>query len=113
MSQLKIFVTGDNCCLAHDFIGHSGQSLLIQYNNNNYLFDTGEFEYALTNNLSQFGTDYDQIKDIIVSHAHFDHTVGLLNVVEKLQSQRIIIPERLFSEKLMEKQLQDTTSSLI
>lgn len=41
------------------------------------LFDTGEEHYGLFFNMEKMGIPIDDIKKIVISHEHFDHTGGL------------------------------------
>lgn len=105
MQKIKLFVTGENTTLKHSFLAHFGQSFVIQYGEKNYLFDVGEFSYAIENNLEKLNFTLDKINEIIISHAHFDHVAGLMKLSKKLKNQKIFLPEPLFEEKLVEKQL--------
>ena len=58
------------------FIAEFGLSLLLDSDSGEYLFDTGAGE-ALKPNLSKLGTDTGSIRQVILSHGHYDHTGGL------------------------------------
>ncbi len=51
-----------------------GPSLLIQNQNQQILIDIGR---GTSLRLSQIGNDYSNIKEIYISHFHFDHIIGL------------------------------------
>jgi 7,8-dihydropterin-6-yl-methyl-4-(beta-D-ribofuranosyl)aminobenzene 5'-phosphate synthase len=53
-----------------------------------YLFDTGVTEYGVIHNADLFGVDFNNINGIILSHGHFDHSAGLINILKGLSSQR-------------------------
>jgi len=44
------------------------------------LFDTGEKGEYLLNNIRQMGVELDPVKDVVISHDHWDHTGGLWDV---------------------------------
>jgi len=57
-------------------------------NNNIFLFDTGVSENGVIHNMEVLGINFDQIKGIILSHGHFDHFTGLVNVIKRIHSRR-------------------------
>jgi 7,8-dihydropterin-6-yl-methyl-4-(beta-D-ribofuranosyl)aminobenzene 5'-phosphate synthase len=60
----------------------------IRYNDdkkkNIFLFDTGVSENGIIFNADIFGIDLKNIEAIILSHGHFDHCSGLLNVLKRM-----------------------------
>ncbi len=57
-------------------------------NSNSFLFDTGVSENGVIYNANIFGIDFDHIEGIILSHGHFDHFTGLVNIIERIHSSR-------------------------
>jgi 7,8-dihydropterin-6-yl-methyl-4-(beta-D-ribofuranosyl)aminobenzene 5'-phosphate synthase len=55
-------------------------------NNKTFLFDTGVSENGVVHNADVFGIDFNQINGIILSHGHFDHFAGLVNVLKRISS---------------------------
>jgi 7,8-dihydropterin-6-yl-methyl-4-(beta-D-ribofuranosyl)aminobenzene 5'-phosphate synthase len=51
---------------------------------NTFLFDTGVSENGVIHNADIFGIDFKQIDGIILSHGHFDHFAGLVNVLKRM-----------------------------
>jgi len=49
------------------------------------LFDTGSSVGVLVHNLDALGVDPREIETVVLSHGHFDHTMGLNGLVERLQ----------------------------
>jgi 7,8-dihydropterin-6-yl-methyl-4-(beta-D-ribofuranosyl)aminobenzene 5'-phosphate synthase len=57
-------------------------------NNNTFLFDAGISENGVIHNADLLGIRFDQIDGIILSHGHFDHFTGLVNVLKRISSER-------------------------
>jgi 7,8-dihydropterin-6-yl-methyl-4-(beta-D-ribofuranosyl)aminobenzene 5'-phosphate synthase len=60
------------------------RSLSENDNNKKYLFDTGVSENGVVHNTDVFGIDLDKIDGIILSHGHFDHFAGLVNILKRI-----------------------------
>ena len=59
---------------------------------NSFLFDAGVSENGVIHNADIFGIDLRRIDGIILSHGHFDHFAGLVNILKKMSpSSRQII----------------------
>jgi 7,8-dihydropterin-6-yl-methyl-4-(beta-D-ribofuranosyl)aminobenzene 5'-phosphate synthase len=59
--------------------------------NNTFLFDTGVSENGVIHNADIFGIDFSNIDGIILSHGHFDHFTGLVNVLKRMSSSAVDI----------------------
>jgi 7,8-dihydropterin-6-yl-methyl-4-(beta-D-ribofuranosyl)aminobenzene 5'-phosphate synthase len=57
-------------------------------NNKIFLFDTGPSENGVIHNADVFGLDFDEIDGVILSHGHFDHFAGLVNILKKISLSR-------------------------
>jgi 7,8-dihydropterin-6-yl-methyl-4-(beta-D-ribofuranosyl)aminobenzene 5'-phosphate synthase len=79
--KTKITVLCENSVIVPlPFIGEHGFSCLIE-SEDATLFDTGQ-GLGILNNISKMGKSIDAIQRIILSHGHFDHTGGLLPVLQ-------------------------------
>jgi 7,8-dihydropterin-6-yl-methyl-4-(beta-D-ribofuranosyl)aminobenzene 5'-phosphate synthase len=67
------------------------EGLDYKNDNNTFLFDTGVTEEGIILNAANFGINLDQIEAIILSHGHFDHFNGLLNVIDHISKPIDII----------------------
>jgi 7,8-dihydropterin-6-yl-methyl-4-(beta-D-ribofuranosyl)aminobenzene 5'-phosphate synthase len=56
--------------------------------NYTYLFDTGVTEDGVIHNADLLGMDFSNIAGIILSHGHFDHSTGLVNILKRISSKR-------------------------
>jgi len=56
--------------------------------NYTYLFDTGVSEDGVIRNACLLGMDFSKIDGIILSHGHFDHSTGLVNILKRISSKR-------------------------
>jgi 7,8-dihydropterin-6-yl-methyl-4-(beta-D-ribofuranosyl)aminobenzene 5'-phosphate synthase len=57
-----------------------------QSTGNSFLFDTGVNENGVIHNADIFGINFSNIDGIILSHGHFDHFAGLVNIVKRISS---------------------------
>ena len=57
-----------------------------QNTDSSFLFDTGVSEDGVIRNADIFGVDFGKIDGIILSHGHFDHFAGLVNILKRISS---------------------------
>ncbi|WP_128894896.1 MBL fold metallo-hydrolase [Longirhabdus pacifica] len=69
-------------------IAEHGWAVYLETDYGNYLFDTGQ-GYALINNATIFKKSLTDLKGIILSHHHIDHTGGLLDAVKMVESKQV------------------------
>jgi 7,8-dihydropterin-6-yl-methyl-4-(beta-D-ribofuranosyl)aminobenzene 5'-phosphate synthase len=75
----------------HKYQNKDLERLDYKNDNNTFLFDTGVTEEGIILNAANFGINLDQIEAIILSHGHFDHFNGLLNVIDHISKPIDII----------------------
>ncbi|MFX1519731.1 MAG: MBL fold metallo-hydrolase [Promethearchaeota archaeon] len=68
-----------------------GFSCLVEAYDKKILFDTGGRSSILLNNMKRLSIDPSTINEIVISHAHRDHTGGLLDFL-KINSVKVYIP---------------------
>ncbi|KJS20544.1 MAG: beta-lactamase [Clostridiaceae bacterium BRH_c20a] len=78
-------------------IAEHGLSIYLETENGNYLFDTGQGK-AIINNARVLKKDLTSIKGVILSHHHYDHTGGLLPVLEIKGQVDVFAHAQLFKE---------------
>src|SRR5215212_472193 len=62
--------------------------------NNTFLFDTGVSKNGVVHNANIFGIDFKQINGIILSHGHFDHFTGLVNILKRISARQLSTANR-------------------
>jgi 7,8-dihydropterin-6-yl-methyl-4-(beta-D-ribofuranosyl)aminobenzene 5'-phosphate synthase len=78
--MLRITILCDNIVGIPTGIGEHGFSALVERSGESILFDTGRGTGIVPNSLS-FGKDLRAIKKVCLSHGHFDHSEGLIQVM--------------------------------
>ena len=93
---MRATILCENCvfCGSGTMAEH-GWSVFLETEYGNYLFDTGAGKTVI-NNAQQFGKNLSSIKGIILSHHHFDHTGGLLSVLEHTGKVKVYAHPELF-----------------
>lgn len=78
---VRITVLYDN--IQHDFRCTTawGYAALIERGPHVYLFDTGGDGSTLLGNMRELGVELERVEAIVLSHAHGDHTGGLLELL--------------------------------
>jgi 7,8-dihydropterin-6-yl-methyl-4-(beta-D-ribofuranosyl)aminobenzene 5'-phosphate synthase len=78
VSSLRVLVL--STMLADDGIGEWGYAALVEVDGHRILFDTGARPDTVLQNARELGVELADIKDVILSHNHSDHTGGLLSM---------------------------------
>lgn len=78
-------------------IAEHGWSIYLETNYGNFLFDTGQGK-AIINNARIFKIDLSTINGIMLSHHHFDHTGGLLDVLSVAGTVNVYTHPDLFKD---------------
>lgn len=84
IEKAEVCILSDNSVKmgSKNIIGEHGFSALITSNKGEVLLDTGQTGKVLINNLEIFKKGI--IREIIISHGHYDHTGGLLALLRKI-----------------------------
>ena len=78
-------------------IAEHGWSIFLETDHGNFLFDTGQGK-AIINNARIFKINLSTIKGIMLSHHHYDHTGGLLDVLSVTGPVNVYAHPELFKE---------------
>lgn len=76
----------DHAGMNSPFLAQHGVSFFISWEHEckqrHILFDTGTYAEPILNNMKRLGIDPADIEMIILSHCHYDHTGGLIQLLE-------------------------------
>ena len=78
---MQVTVVVENFCTNRLLRAEWGYSLYLESDKTRLLLDTGSEGHAFTHNLKALRIDPKAIEHIVFSHAHFDHTGGLVDAV--------------------------------
>jgi len=99
-NKISILAILENTSLIHNLLAIHGQSLLLDYFGNRYLFDVSESFIALKYNLDKMEINIDKLKAIIISHKHSDHSGALPELIKLLEGQKLyVLPDQLIPAK--------------
>lgn len=79
-------------------IGEHGFACFLERNEGAYLFDTGQ-GLGIAHNAQTLQTDLAAIRAVFLSHGHFDHTGGLVDVLRRTGPVDIYAHPDIFSER--------------
>ncbi len=68
-------------------VGEWGFSALVEVDDRCVLFDAGRYPDTVLRNAKVLGADLSCATDVVLSHFHFDHTTGLLPLLEDLRQK--------------------------
>ncbi len=77
--DIKLNILADNIVTKSGFIAEHGLSVLIETPEGDFLLDTGQ-GMVFEHNAKLLGLNLDRIKDVILSHGHYDHAGGIKNL---------------------------------
>ena len=61
-------------------------SALVEVDGNCILFDAGRYPDTVIRNAAVLNVDLSCVTDVVLSHYHFDHTTGLLPLIDNLRA---------------------------
>ena len=76
-----------------------GFSALIQVKERNILFDTGANGDILLSNMGKLKVNPKEVKDVFISHPHWDHTGGLSSFLQLNNKVKLWVPSYLSEER--------------
>ena len=82
--QIKAQVLCENTVFGVGGIAEHGWAVWLETLSGNFLFDTGQGK-ALLNNATTYGKALSDVRAVILSHHHYDHTGGLLEALRVIR----------------------------
>lgn len=96
----RITILVENTTPVPGLLGEYGFSALIEVDGQRYLFDTGSGE-AIMVNASKLGIDLSSIEALVISHGHFDHTGGVMQLLPELKNPILYAHSGIFTRHLV------------
>lgn len=94
--EIRATILCENCTFfSSGALAEHGWSVYLETEEGNFLFDTGAGK-TIINNAHHFHKNLSEIKGIILSHHHYDHTGGLLPVLEHIGRIKVYTHPDLF-----------------
>ena len=87
MRQIEVRILCENTARGPWVLGEHGWAVWLDALHGHYLFDTGQGK-TLLHNAMHLGVDLALLEAILLSHHHYDHTGGLLDVLLTLGARR-------------------------
>jgi len=90
--SIKFTILYDNYVFKEGTKSDWGFSCLIEGTEKTILFDTGGKSDVLFHNIDQLKVNLSEVEQIVISHIHWDHTGGLLSVLDKNPDVQVYLP---------------------
>lgn len=97
---MRITVLCDNCVgPISGTLGEHGFSALVERDDGaSILFDTGQ-GFTLLHNAGRMKKDLSKVGSIVISHGHFDHSGGLVPLLERIGGRTVLAHPGIFAER--------------
>ncbi len=97
--ELRITILAENSVVVpFDVIGEHGFSAFVEMDGFNFLFDTGQGK-ALVNNALALKKDLNSAQFLYLSHGHYDHTGGMVDLLKIKSPIDVYTHPDMFSER--------------
>jgi 7,8-dihydropterin-6-yl-methyl-4-(beta-D-ribofuranosyl)aminobenzene 5'-phosphate synthase len=112
MEKTKITIVCENRAGAiAGLVGEHGFCALVEKNNEKLLLDTGQ-GLGLISNAAALNISLDDIKKIVISHGHFDHTGGLAKLPRQRETMDIYAHPHIFNPKYVRRDGDNTSDDI-
>jgi 7,8-dihydropterin-6-yl-methyl-4-(beta-D-ribofuranosyl)aminobenzene 5'-phosphate synthase len=98
MQQVKLKILAENRVENPLLIAEQGLSILVEVDDQKILFDTGQGN-AIIHNAEHLGVDLKEVGWIILSHGHYDHVGGIMEILKLNPRIKIIAHPYIFNKK--------------
>lgn len=104
IGKLKITTLVDNHALiGSKYWAEHGLSFLIEADGEKILFDTGQTGEVIAHNLERFNEDLSDLKHVVLSHGHYDHTGGLEEIAKRTDNTTVYAHPDIFYDKYVKR----------
>lgn len=86
---MQLTVVVENQTSSQNLLAEWGYSAWLQTEDAVILLDTGGIQHTLQHNLTALGLNARRITDLVLSHGHFDHTSGVMDVLRLAPHARV------------------------
>jgi len=100
--QIKLTTFNENTAAA-SVLAEFGLSILVEVDGQRILMDTGRWSAAAVN-AEVLGIDLRTVDWIVISHGHYDHTGGLLEILRRTGPKEVIAHPDIFQLKYVKRQ---------
>lgn len=107
--KVRVTILVENTTPVPELMGEYGFSALIEVNGKRILFDTGQGQ-ALMPNLRSLGIDLTSLEALVISHGHFDHAGGVLEILTQMKKPVVYAHSGVFTRRIMKDSLSQTRS---
>jgi len=98
--KAKITTLAENTASGGGVLGEWGLSILVETGEATVLLDTGGPELSAAHNAHRLGKDLSAVEKIVLSHGHFDHTGGLVEMLNRIKKPvEIIAHPQIWAQK--------------
>jgi len=102
MAISRIMVLVENTARGRDLLGEHGLAFWVEAGSRRILFDTGQ-GMVLQKNATEMGVSLDDVDTIVLSHGHYDHTGGLVDLLQNSFWAKVYTHRNAFLPKYMRK----------
>jgi 7,8-dihydropterin-6-yl-methyl-4-(beta-D-ribofuranosyl)aminobenzene 5'-phosphate synthase len=100
--MLEVTILCDNIVGIPLGIGEHGFSAFVERSGESILFDTGRGTGIVPNSLA-FGKDLREVKKICISHGHFDHSEGIVQVLALARGAEVCAHPDIFQVRIADR----------
>lgn len=93
-----ITVLAENSVKGHGLLAEHGLALWVEVEGQRLLFDTGQGA-VLLHNARELGAPLEKTDVVVLSHGHYDHTGGLVDVLQAAPQARLYAHQAAFEPK--------------
>jgi 7,8-dihydropterin-6-yl-methyl-4-(beta-D-ribofuranosyl)aminobenzene 5'-phosphate synthase len=105
IEKLKITTLVDNIApIGLGFWAEHGLSLLIEADGKKILFDSGQSPEVIAHNLERYNENLNDLRYIVLSHGHYDHTGGLKEIAKRTDNAILFAHPDAFDDKYIKRQ---------